>query len=99
MAHSPAFEEFLAAVNAPVTLSRDAMDEIPGIGVMYELNEAEREEAEDVLIARLATNAGGVATVLAEAWCERAIPALIQATTEAAAPTMRVFAARALLAM
>lgn len=97
MTHSSAFEEFLAGVNAPVGMSRDALDEIPNIGALYDLDDDERIEAEDILIARLGTNDGRVATALADADCFRAIPALIQATTDAASPTMRVFAARALL--
>ncbi|MDF5754213.1 HEAT repeat domain-containing protein [Spongiactinospora sp. TRM90649] len=99
MARSAAFEEFLAVVNAPLVFTRDALDEIPGIGVFYSLGDEERIEAEDILIAMLARNDGRVAAFLAEAYCERAVPALIEATTEAAAPVMRVFAARALLEM
>lgn len=97
MARSAAFEEFLAGVNAPVGLSRDALDEIPNIGALYELVGEERIEAEDVLIAKLATGDGRAATALADADCFRAIPALVEATSERAAPTMRVHAARALL--
>lgn len=97
MAHSSAFRRFLSGVNAPVTLSRDSMDEIPHIGALYELDGDERIEAEDILIAKLATNDGRAATALANADCFRAIPALVRATSDAAAPTMRVFAARALL--
>jgi len=97
MARSAAFRRFVAAVNTPVTLSRDSLDELPGVGVIHDLDAEERVEAENVLIAKLADNDGRVATALADIGCERAIPALVQATTEAAAPTMRVFAARALL--
>jgi HEAT repeat protein len=97
MARSAAFQEFLAGVNAPVTLTRDALDEIPDIGALYELDGEERIEAERILIAKLAENDGRVATALADAGCVEAIPALIEATTETAAPIMRVFAARALL--
>jgi len=97
MAHSAAFEEFLAAVNAPVTLSRDSIDEIPNIGVLHELIDDERAEAERILVAKLATGDGRVATALADTYCYDAIPALIEATGERATPTMRVFAARALL--
>lgn len=97
MARSSAFEEFLAGVNTPVGLSRDSLDEIPNVGAIFLLDGEERAEAEDILIARLATNDGRAATALADADCFRAIPALIEATTDAATPTMRVFAARALL--
>lgn len=97
VARSAAFEEFLAAVNASVELTGDSLDEIPGIGALYDLVGEERVEAEDVLIAKLATNDGRVAAALADADCVRAIPALVEATSERAAPTMRVFAARALL--
>jgi HEAT repeat protein len=99
VSRSPAFEEFLAALNAPVALSRDSMDEIPGVGVLHELDGEERVEAEDLLIAELAGNDGRAATALADAGCHRAVPALVAATTEAAAPVTRVFAARALLAL
>lgn len=97
MAHSPEFEEFLSGLNTPVTLSRDSMDEIPHIGALYDLVGDERVEAEDILIAALATHDGRVATALADADCVRAIPALVQETSDAAPPIMRVFAARALL--
>ncbi|MGW0809980.1 HEAT repeat domain-containing protein [Nonomuraea sp. NPDC002799] len=97
MARSAEFQEFLAGVDTPVAFTRDSLDEIPGIAAFSLLEGAERTEAEDILIARLAGNDGRVATALADAGCVRAIPALIEATTEAAAPTMRVFAARALL--
>jgi HEAT repeat protein len=97
MAHSPEFEEFLSGLNTPVTLSRDSMDEIPHIGALYDLVGDERVEAEDILIAALATHDGRVATALADAGCVRAIPALVQATSDTAPPIMRVFAARALL--
>lgn len=99
MTHSAAFQEFLEGVNAPVTLSRDAMDEIPNVGLLYDLDEEERLEAEDILIAKLATGDGRAAAALADAYCYRAIPALVEATSDTAAPTMRVFAARALLAL
>ena len=99
MVRSAAFEEFLAGVNAAVGVSRDSLDEIPNIGALYDLVGDERVEAEDVLIAKLATNDGRVAAALADADCFRAIPALVEATSERAAPTMRVFAARALLTL
>jgi HEAT repeat protein len=97
MAHSPLFEEFLAGVNAPIGFSRDAIDEIPGIGALRLLDGEERIEGENILIAKLPTNDGRVASALAEVGCLRAIPALKEATTAAASPTMRVYAARALL--
>ncbi|HWO67263.1 MAG TPA: HEAT repeat domain-containing protein [Umezawaea sp.] len=97
MVRSAAFEEFLAGVNAAVGVSRDSLDEIPDIGALYELVGEERVAAEDVLIAKLGTNDGRVAAALADADCVRAVPALVEATSERAAPTMRVFAARALL--
>ncbi|MFD1052126.1 hypothetical protein ACFQ1S_44415, partial [Kibdelosporangium lantanae] len=74
MARSAAFERFLAGVTTPVTLSRDAMDEIPGVEAIFDLDGEEREEAEDILIAKLATGDGRAATALAEAYCVRAIP-------------------------
>ncbi|GII60942.1 hypothetical protein Skr01_10270 [Sphaerisporangium krabiense] len=97
MARSEAFQEFLAGVNTPVAFTRDSLDEIPGIEALYLLDGAERIEAEDILIAKLAENDGRAAVALADAGCVRAIPALIEATTEAAEPAMRVFAAGALL--
>jgi len=97
MAHSSLFEEFLAAVNAPLRFTRDEMDELPGVGALHLLEGEERVEAEDILIARLPRNDGRVANALADVGCVRAIPALIEATGEAASPTMRVFSARALL--
>lgn len=97
MARSSLFEEFLAAVNAPLRFTRDELDELPGVGALHLLEGEERIEAEDILIARLGSNDGRVANALADVGCARAIPALIEATGEAASPTMRVFAARALL--
>lgn len=99
MAHSPEFEHFLAGVTAPLTFSRDSFDEIPNIASFHLLGGDEQTAAEDILIAMLTTNDGRAATALADGYCERAIPALIEATTDAAAPVMRVFAARALLRM
>ncbi|GAB3164147.1 hypothetical protein GCM10027258_85380 [Amycolatopsis stemonae] len=96
MARSQAFERFLAAVTAPVGLTRDSLDEIPGIGVLFELVGEERGAAEDILIAKLATGDGRAAVALAEAGCARAIPALVEAAS-GAAPAVRVAAARALL--
>jgi HEAT repeat protein len=96
---SRVFQDFLDGVASPVTLSRDSMDEIPNIAAFHLLDGDERLEAEDILIARLATGDGRAATALADGYCLRAIPALIEATTDAAAPVMRVFAARALLRM
>ncbi|WP_157549001.1 HEAT repeat domain-containing protein [Nonomuraea candida] len=84
-------------MNAPVVLSRDSMDEIPGVGALRLLHGEERTEAEDILIARLGEGDGRAAAALAEAGCVRAIPALVEATAETEAPIMRVFAARALL--
>lgn len=97
MVRSSPFEEFLAGVNAPVGLTKDSLDEIPNVGAIFDLIGEERVEAEDILIAMLATNDGRAATALADADCYRAIPALVEATSERAAPTMRVAAARALL--
>ena len=97
MAQTPEFEEFLAAVNAPVRLTSDSIDEIPDIGWLFELGGEERVAAEDLLIAKLADGDGRAAIALADADCVRAIPALIEATGEPAAPITRVFAARALL--
>jgi HEAT repeat protein len=99
MAHSAAFERFLTGVTTPVALTRDSLDEIPGVGAIFGLVGDERVEAEDILIAKLATNDGRAANALAEADCFRAIPALIEATSERAAPIMRVAAARALLSL
>ncbi|HEX4813095.1 MAG TPA: hypothetical protein VFV66_10135 [Nonomuraea sp.] len=99
MARSAEFQRFLDGVNAPVALTRDRIDEIPDIGSFYLLNSEEKDEAEDILIAMLATDDGRAAAALAEVGCVRAVPALIEATTEAAAPVMRVCAARALLAL
>jgi hypothetical protein len=99
MARSAAFERFLAGVTEPLTFSRDAMDEIPHVHAIFDLVDEEREEAEDILIAKLATGDGRAAAALAEADCYRAIPALIEATSERAAPITRVAAARALLAL
>jgi len=99
MAHSAAFERFLTGVTTPVGLTRDSIDEIPDVGVIFDLIGDERVAAEDILIAKLATNDGRAATALAEADCFRAIPALIEATSERAAPAMRVAAARALLSL
>jgi hypothetical protein len=99
MAHSAAFERFLTGVTTPVGLTRDSLDEIPDVGAIFDLVGDERLEAEDILIAKLATNDGRAATALADADCFRAIPALIEATSERAAPIMRVAAARALLSL
>jgi hypothetical protein len=97
MARSAAFERFLAGVSEPLRLTRDAMDEIPGVGALFDLVGEERVEAEDILIAKLATGDGRAAAALADADCFRAIPALVEATSERAAPATRVAAARALL--
>ncbi|WP_163511183.1 HEAT repeat domain-containing protein [Fodinicola acaciae] len=96
MARSAAFERFLSAVTTPVRLTRDSLDEIAGVSAIFDLTGEEREEAELVLIAKLATYDGRAATALANVYCYRAIPALIEATSERAAPTMRVAAARTL---
>ncbi|WP_329044961.1 HEAT repeat domain-containing protein [Amycolatopsis sp. NBC_01488] len=97
MARSAAFERFLAGVTAPVTSARDSLDEIPDVGAIFDLVGEERAEAEDILIAKLATGDGRAAAALADAGCFRAIPALVEATSEAAPPATRVAAARALL--
>jgi HEAT repeat protein len=97
MAHSEMFETFLAGVNTPISFNRDVIDEIPNIGALRLLDGEERVEAEDILIAMLAKNDGRAADALADVGCRRAIPALTRATTETAAPAMRVSAARALL--
>ncbi|MEV4179029.1 hypothetical protein [Nonomuraea sp. NPDC049709] len=98
-ARSPAFQRFLAGAARPVAFTRDCLDEIPDIGALYVLVGEERTAAEDILIAKLAENDGRAAAALAEADCLRALPALAMATTETATPTMRVFAARALLTL
>lgn len=97
MTRSAAFERFLAGVAAPVRLTRESIEEIPDIGAIFDLVGEERIEAEDILIAKLATGDGRAAGALAEASCFRAIPALVEATSERVAPVMRVAAARALL--
>ncbi|WP_410667713.1 HEAT repeat domain-containing protein [Amycolatopsis sp. cmx-4-68] len=97
MARSAAFERFLAGVTAPVRLTRDSMDEIPGVGALFELVGEERVEAEDILIAKLGAGDGRAAAALADADCFRAVPALVAATSARAAPVTRVAAARALL--
>lgn len=97
MAHSELFEMFLAGVNTPISFNRDVIDEIPNIGALRLLDGEERVEAEDILIAMLAKNDGRAANALADVGCRRAIPALTRATTAAAPPGMRVFAAAALL--
>ncbi|SEF24445.1 HEAT repeat-containing protein [Amycolatopsis pretoriensis] len=95
MARSAAFERFLAGVTAPVT--RDSLDEIPDIGALFDLVGQERLEAEDILVAKLATGDGRAAAALADAGCFRAVPALVEATLEAVPAATRVAAARALL--
>jgi HEAT repeat protein len=97
MTRSEAFERFLAGITTPVSLSKDSLDEIPGVGAIFDLDGEERLEAEDLLIAKLATGDGRAAVALAEAGCFRAIPALVEATSEGAPPATRVAAARALL--
>jgi HEAT repeat protein len=97
MAHSEMFERFLAGVRAPVSFERDVLDQLPGLGALHLLEGEERVEAEDILIAMLTRNDGRVAAALADVGCVRAIPALVEATTESASPYMRVHAARALL--
>jgi hypothetical protein len=97
MTRSEAFERFLAGITTPVSLSKDSLDEIPGAGAIFDLDGEERLEAEDILIAKLATGDGRAANALAEAGCLRAIPALVEATAEGAPPATRVIAARALL--
>jgi HEAT repeat protein len=97
MARSAAFERFLAGVTTPVGLTKDSVDEIPGVGAIFDLIGEERLEAEDILIAKLVTGDGRAATALADADCFRAIPALVEATSEGAPPATRVAAARALL--
>jgi HEAT repeat protein len=99
MARSEMFERFLAGVNTPITFNRDVIDEIPHVGALRLLDGDERIEAENILIAMLANNDGRAARALADVGCRRAIPALTTATTETAAPSMRVSAARALLAL
>jgi hypothetical protein len=97
MARSEMFDRFLAGVHTPITFNRDVIDEIPHIGALRLLDGEERTEAEDILIAMLANNDGRAARALADVGCRRAIPALRTATTDVAAPAMRVSAARALL--
>ncbi len=97
MARSAAFERFLAGVTAPVQLTKDSLDEIPNVNAILDLVGEERTEAEDILIAKLASGDGRAAAALAGAYCFRAIPALVEATSEPAAPAVRVAAARALL--
>ena len=97
MARSAAFERFLAGVTTPVGLTKDSLDEIPGVGAILDLVGEERLEAEDILVAKLAAGDGRAAVALAEADCFRAIPALVEATSDGAPPATRVAAARALL--
>ncbi|WP_284740870.1 HEAT repeat domain-containing protein [Amycolatopsis sp. RTGN1] len=97
MARSAAFERFLAGVTTPVGLTKDSLDEIPGVGAILDLVGEERLEAEDILVAKLASGDGRAAVALAEADCFRAIPALVEATSDGAPPATRVAAARALL--
>jgi HEAT repeat protein len=97
MARSAAFERFLTGVTTPVKLTRDSIDEIHNVGAIFDLYGEERVEAEDILIARLAAGDGRAATALADADSFRAISALVEATSERAAPITRVAAARALL--
>jgi HEAT repeat protein len=97
MAHSEMFERFLAGVRAPVTFERDVLDQLPGLGALHLLEGEERTEAEDILIAMLPRNDGRVAAALADIGCVRAVPALVEATSESVPPDMRVHAAGALL--
>ncbi|MFI9588583.1 HEAT repeat domain-containing protein [Streptomyces sp. NPDC052236] len=94
---SPWFEIFLSGVNAPFGSTRDDLDGYRGIGALSRLTGAERTEAEDILIGKLAGDDGRAATALAEAGCVRAVPALVERAADSRSPTMRVFAARALL--
>ncbi|MFL6123809.1 hypothetical protein [Actinophytocola sp.] len=75
MTRSAAFERFLAGVTAPVRLTRDSIEEIPHVGAIFDLVGEERIEAEDILIAKLATGDGRAAGALVEACCFRAVPA------------------------
>jgi HEAT repeat protein len=91
------FEIFLAGVTAPMELSRDSIDGYRGIWTLSRLTGDERIAAEDILIGKLAKNDGRAAAALAEAGCVRAIPALIDSANTSSSPSMRVYAAAALL--
>jgi HEAT repeat protein len=91
------FDAFLAGVRAPVT--RANLDEYEDIGALYLLTGDERTAAEDILIDKLREDDGRAAKALADIGCTRAIPALAERAAHSEWPTMRVWAADALLRM
>jgi HEAT repeat protein len=96
---SAQFDRFVATVNAPIRFRRDDIDGFAiGIG-LHLLTGEERVQGEDLLIGKLGTDDGRFANALAEVGCTRAIPALAERAAASASPAMRLFAARALLAL
>jgi HEAT repeat protein len=91
------FEIFLAGVTKPLEFTRDDFDGYHGVWTLSLLTGDERIAAEDILISKLADNDGRAAAALAEAGCVRAIPALTDSANASSSPSMRVFAAAALL--
>lgn len=88
------FEEVRAGIEAPIT--RENLDQYPGILALDFLEGDERREIEDLLIAKLAADDGRAADALADAKVTRAIPALQERASSSPWPVMRLAAARAL---
>jgi hypothetical protein len=97
--YSSMFTRFLQAMNHPTYegSGRDTVEVPVHVHRLRELRGRERAAAEDILIAKLLENDPRAAETLAEVECVRAVPALVQATSQQATPRIRVIAARALL--
>lgn len=93
------FKRFLWELDKPTYegSDRDRVEVHPYLETVHLLRGDERTKAEEVLIANLSTNNCRAAKALVEVRCVRAIPALIQATSAQATPSMRLAAAEALL--
>jgi hypothetical protein len=89
------FLAFLAGLHAPIR-SKDDLDEFPHVGALFLLEDDERIEAENILIAKLAEDDGRAARALADIRCTRAIPALAERVAVTPSQTMRDYAARAI---
>ncbi len=69
------FEELRASITAPIT--RETLDEYPGILAFDHLQGDERTDIEDLLLEQLARNDGRAADALARFGVTRAVPVLV----------------------